>query len=331
MDFDKLAYPEIITIDGIEHNGKRNMSKGQVLIPYTDAPNVGIGDVIAQKTDKRDIHLKVTEASFSEGGSLGVGTDHPHMLTLKVANTTAQPSISKKQSSTINIGSQSGEQTQVSKKKPQIKTISMQDFVKQVAKSGDEVTKSTLKPPAQNSRVDSATGPGATALSGSDKKPKPLTGNASTARAKMEVRLMQSEDELKAVAFVLLQLRPQFDLNGLVTRIKMQQKKGYELAYVVSDGNVLCVAGFVTGYKLAWGKHLYIDDMVTHEKHRSTGAGKFLMEWFKSYAKENSYDQIHLDSSVQRFLAHKFYHRSGFNINSHHFSITEINSWQSNQ
>ncbi len=141
---------------------------------------------------------------------------------------------------------------------------------------------------------------------------------------KMEVRLLQSEDELKAVAVVLLQLRPQFDLNGLVTRIKMQQKNGYKLAYVVSDGKVVCVAGFVAGYKLAWGKHIYIDDMVTHEKHRSTGAGKCLMEWFKSYAKENGYDQIHLDSSVLRFLTHKFFLRSGFHIASHHFSITEI-------
>ncbi len=113
MDFDKLTYPETITIDGIAYKGKRNMSKGQVLIPYTDAPNVGIGDVIAQKTDKKDIHLKVTDASFIEGGSLGVGTDHPHMLTLKVANTTAQPPVSKKQPSTINVGSVSGEQTQV--------------------------------------------------------------------------------------------------------------------------------------------------------------------------------------------------------------------------
>lgn len=326
MDFDKLAYPETITIDGIAYKGKRNMSKGQVLIPYTDAPNVGIGDVIAQKTDKKDIHLKVTDASFIEGGSLGVGTDHPHMLTLKVANTTAPPPFSKKQPSTINVGSVPGEQTLVSQNKPQIKTISMEDFVKHVAKSGGEATKSVIKPPVQNSPVASTTGAGAAALSGSEKKPKPPTDHASPAKPKMEVRLLQSEDELKAVAVVLLQLRPQFDLNGLVTRIKMQQKNGYKLAYVVSDGKVVCAAGFVAGYKLAWGKHIYMDDLVTHKKYRSSGAGKCLMEWFKSYAKENGYDQIHLDSSVKRFRSHKFYHKNDFNIASHHFSITEINS-----
>ena len=324
MDYDKLAYPEIITIDGIEYNGKRNMSKGQVLIPYTDAPNVGFGDVIAQKTDKRDIHLKVTDASFIEGGSLGVGTDHPHMLALKVANTTAQPEISKKQSSKLTVSSVSGEKTQVSKKKSPIKTISMQHFMKHVAKSGGEETKSTVKTDMAHSRVDSSMSVEAPGLSGAPKKNNALTDNATPVRAKMEGRLLQSEEELKPVASVLLQLRPQFDLNGLVTRIKMQQKNRYKLAYVVSDGKVLCVAGFVTGYKLAWGKHIYIDDMVTHEKYRSTGAGKFLIEWFKSYAKENGYEEIHIDSSVLRFLSHKFYLGRGFHIASHHFSITEI-------
>jgi len=326
MDYDKLAYPEIITIDGIEHYGKRNMSKGQVLIPYTDAPSVGIGDVITHKTDKRDIHLKVTGASFIDGGSFGVGTDHPHMLALKVANTTAHPQISNKQSSTLTVSSAPGEQTPVSKKKPPIKTISMQQFMKHVAKSDGEETKSTVKTLAQNTPVDNATGAETSALSGADKKHNPPTDNAGATRVNMEVRLLQPEDELKSVASVLLQLRPQFDLNELVTRIKMQQKNGYKLACVVSDGKVLCVAGFVTGYKLAWGKHIYIDDLVTDEKYRSTGAGKFLMEWFKSYAKENGYDQIHIDSSVLRFLSHKFYLRSGFNIASHHFSITDINS-----
>ena len=109
MDFDKLAYPEVIIIDGIEHKGQRDMSKGQLLIPYTEEPDVGIGDIISQKSGKREINLKVIDASFIEGGSLSVGTSHPHLLTLKVQNTTAQPHVSNNQSSTINIGSVSGE------------------------------------------------------------------------------------------------------------------------------------------------------------------------------------------------------------------------------
>ena len=324
MESDKLTYPEIIIIDGIEHNGKRNMSKGQILIPYTDAPNVGIGDVITQKTEQKDIHLKVTSTSFIEDGSFGVGTDHPHLLALKVANTSDQPRTSKKSSSTVEARSAPGDQTPGSTKRPQIKTISMQHFMKHIAKSGDEKTPSTAKPPAQKKPADRATGAETSASPGTGKKPDPPTDHAGAARETMEVRLLQPEDELKAVAPLLLQLRPHFDLNGLVARIKIQQKNGYKLACVVSDGKVLCVAGFVTGYKLAWGKHIYIDDLVTDGKYRSTGAGKFLMEWFKSYARENGYEEIHLDSSVLRFPSHKFYLASGFHIASHHFSISDI-------
>ncbi|SBS34979.1 hypothetical protein MSP8886_03220 [Marinomonas spartinae] len=79
MDFDKLAYPETLTIAGTEYKGQRNMSKGQVLVPYTDEPDVGIGDVITQKSGKREIHLKVIDVSFLEDGCLGVGTTYPHM------------------------------------------------------------------------------------------------------------------------------------------------------------------------------------------------------------------------------------------------------------
>lgn len=87
---------------------------------------------------------------------------------------------------------------------------------------------------------------------------------------------------------------------------------------------VLCVAGFVIGVKLAWGRHIYIDDLVTAEGHRRSGAGAHLIEWFKAYAREHGCQQIHLDSGVINFVAHSFYLRQGFSIASHHFSIKEL-------
>ncbi len=87
---------------------------------------------------------------------------------------------------------------------------------------------------------------------------------------------------------------------------------------------MLCVAGFNIGEKLAWGKHIYIDDLVTNEQFRSTGAGAYLMTWFKAYAQEQGCGQIHLDSGVQRFAAHRFYLREHFNIASHHFVLNNL-------
>jgi GNAT superfamily N-acetyltransferase len=142
----------------------------------------------------------------------------------------------------------------------------------------------------------------------------------------MEVQLVNSNTDLSSIAKVLIQLRPQYTEQLLIKQIKKQQGAGYQLAYITVDDDVLCVAGFVIGEKLAWGKYIYIDDLVTNEKYRSTGAGTFMLDWFKSYCKELGCEQLHLDSGIQKFPAHRFYLTNRFNIASHHFSITGLNS-----
>ncbi len=140
----------------------------------------------------------------------------------------------------------------------------------------------------------------------------------------MTIRIAESDSDLRKIAGVLLQLRPTFDTERLVAQIKEQVRQGYRVGYVEEAGDVLCVAGFVVGTKLAWGKHVYVDDLVTAEHRRSKGAGAKMIAWLKAYAREQGCNQLHLDSGVQRFAAHRFYLREGFNIGSHHFSITDL-------
>ena len=140
----------------------------------------------------------------------------------------------------------------------------------------------------------------------------------------MDVHLHSADDTLSDIADLLLQLRPQYSHDDIVAQIREQQRSGYQLAYVTSRQCIVCVAGFVIGQKLSWGKYLYIDDLVTDETHRSTGAGAYLINWLKRYGKDNGCRQIHLDSNIQKFSAHRFYLRERFNIASHHFSITDL-------
>lgn len=142
----------------------------------------------------------------------------------------------------------------------------------------------------------------------------------------MKVKIAKTDTELLKLSDILLEFRPTFnhDQGNLVAQIKEQQQNGYQLAYVEFENSVLCICGFVVGQKLAWGKHIYVDDLVTDERYRSKGAGRFVIDWLKSYAKEIGCSQIHLDAGVQRFLAHRFYLREGFNLASHHFSITKV-------
>lgn len=132
---------------------------------------------------------------------------------------------------------------------------------------------------------------------------------------------LPNSEDLDAVVQVMLQLRPSYSAVALKAQIERQLQMGYHLAYVKENSDVLAVAGYVLGEKLAWGKYIYIDDLVTSEKQRSRGAGKCLLDWFKAHATEHGIQQIHLDSGVQRFAAHKFYLREGFAIASHHFSL----------
>lgn len=164
MDFDAMAYPDQVVIDGADFRCRRNMEKGTIMVPYTDAPDVGIGDVIVQKAGKREIQLKVLDAQFLPGGTLQAGTEHQNLLTLKVTNLTAQPHSSNAQSSTYNIGSISASQVQVGNNNSLAVNISVQHLAEAVAKSNDEEAKSALKKLLENNTVASIAGAGVSAL-----------------------------------------------------------------------------------------------------------------------------------------------------------------------
>ena len=142
----------------------------------------------------------------------------------------------------------------------------------------------------------------------------------------MDVKLLESDSEIAALCPVLLELRPQYNTDNLIAQIQKQRGEGYQLAYVEAEGEVLCVAGFVIGHKLAWEKHIYVDDLVSSAKHRSHGAGALLIDWLKQHGVANGCKQLHLDSGVTRHQAHRFYLREHFAISSHHFAITNLDS-----
>lgn len=140
----------------------------------------------------------------------------------------------------------------------------------------------------------------------------------------MNIRIASSDQDLLSLAPVLLQLRPQYNTESLISQIKKQQPDGYQVAIVEMHNTVACVAGFVMNEKLAWGKCLYVDDLVTSETMRSRGAGKAMIAWLKHYAREQVCRELHLDSGMHRIDAHRFYDREGFDRSSLHFSITDL-------
>ena len=138
----------------------------------------------------------------------------------------------------------------------------------------------------------------------------------------LEVKKMESAEEIQSCFVVMSQLRPHIKEDKFIGIIQHQFDNGYQLVAVLSEGNVAAVAGFHLRENLAWGKYLYVDDLITDEKQRSSGLGKILLNWLHDQAIKNKCDQLHLDSGVQRKDAHRFYERENMNFSSHHYQST---------
>jgi GNAT superfamily N-acetyltransferase len=119
----------------------------------------------------------------------------------------------------------------------------------------------------------------------------------------------------------MTQLRPHVPKHGYLDLIRrLQRDLGYNLAAVVDAGEVQSVAGYRYSESLAWGKFMYVDDLVTRSEARSKSFGHLMLEWLVAEAKRNQCGQLHLDSGTQRQEAHKFYFRESLKITSFHFS-----------
>ena len=118
------------------------------------------------------------------------------------------------------------------------------------------------------------------------------------------------------------ELRPHVAAEAFVDRVHQQQSEGYRLVALSESGRVLAVAGFRIGHCLAWGKFLYVDDLVTADASRSSGHGARLLDWLVQKARAEGCDQFHLDSGNHRGRAHAFYEREGLEWTSRHYVLT---------
>lgn len=138
----------------------------------------------------------------------------------------------------------------------------------------------------------------------------------------MRIKTAVSKEEIDICFLVMKQLRPHLSSDAFVAKVEKQMTAhSYSLVYCEEDGAVKAVAGYRIFECLAWGKALYVDDLVTDEVSRGKGYGSELMDWILEKAKVSGCDQFHLDSGVQRFEAHRFYLHKKMDITGHHFAL----------
>lgn len=139
-----------------------------------------------------------------------------------------------------------------------------------------------------------------------------------------EIFVAQTDSQIRACFPVVVQLRPSYSEDSFLVQVKKQLAMNYHLVYMQYDETVCAVAGYCYLENLAWGKFMYVDDLITDYQQRSKGYGKILLDWLIEEAKKDQCQQLHLDSGVQRTDAHRFYKREGLNYTSQHYALDLI-------
>ena len=135
------------------------------------------------------------------------------------------------------------------------------------------------------------------------------------------IAITVSDADIERCFPVMAELRPHVKPPEFVEQIRRQEQSGFRLAYLEIDGQIKAVAGYRILENLAWGKFLYVDDLVTKGIDAGRGYGSAMFDWLIRQAKAQGCGQFHLDSGVQRYEAHRFYLHKFMAITSHHFAL----------
>lgn len=138
----------------------------------------------------------------------------------------------------------------------------------------------------------------------------------------VSVQEVEGEADARSCWPVFSELRPHIaGEEEFIASWKKQAAEGYSIAYIASEGEVVAAAGYRFINTMAWGKILYLDDLVALGAHRGRGFGSILLDWLKKKALSKGCDEVHLDTGYQRHAAHKAYLRNGFQLSCHHLSL----------
>lgn len=137
-----------------------------------------------------------------------------------------------------------------------------------------------------------------------------------------EIKILNPNDknEIARCFSVFTHLRADLEKEEFIRRVQLQSEEGYEIAYIESGFEIVAAAGFRILHFLAWGRVLYLDDLITRPDLKRSGYGSALIEWIAAHGKKNACQEMHLDTGYQRHDAHRLYLKAGMNLNCHHLS-----------
>ncbi len=137
----------------------------------------------------------------------------------------------------------------------------------------------------------------------------------------MEISECKNSNEIAEAWVVMSQLRLTIDQQTFGLRVAAAKENGYRLFVGKHEGRVVGAMGWRITNDLAWGRSLYIDDLVVDKNSRSMGIGKNLLSFATDEAAKEKCNNLRLCSGFAREEAHRFYEREGMNKQGFTFNI----------
>lgn len=138
----------------------------------------------------------------------------------------------------------------------------------------------------------------------------------------MTIKFIKNAEDIARCYSAFLELRPHLPSEqAFVDHVLVQQQQGYQVYGIEEEGEIVACIGLRFFTMLAWGKVLYIDDLITKASTRGKGYGNKLMKYAINLAREVGCQQVHLDTGYTRHAAHRVYLNNGFELLCHHLAL----------
>ena len=119
--------------------------------------------------------------------------------------------------------------------------------------------------------------------------------------------------DFEVVFSLMRELRPHLDFAQFARLCEAaRQADDYTLVGVEENGRPVAVMGMRLLHDLVHGAHLYIDDLVVAESHRSRGLGARLLHYAERTATLAGTKQLRLCTGIENEAGRRFYKREGW-------------------
>lgn len=121
--------------------------------------------------------------------------------------------------------------------------------------------------------------------------------------------------DLESFFPLILLLRPHLTLAEFIDIYQNAHKNDqFELtAFFDDEGEMCAIVGYRILYDFVRGRHLYIDDLVTHPDKRSQGLGQYVLKYAEVMAKQlNCKGGLRLCAGLENTRGISFYERNGW-------------------